>query len=85
MLSTMNLDLGFKCTISWGACVAKLVQPPILDFCSGHDPRIMGLSPTSGSLLSMEPPWDVLSLSICPSSPTCLLCLSKKEESKNQI
>ena len=34
--------------------VAQLVEHP-LDFGSGHDPRVMGLSPTSGSTLSMEP------------------------------
>ena len=31
-----------------------------LDFSSGHDSRIMGLSPTSGSTPSMEPAWDSL-------------------------
>ena len=38
-----------------GAWVAQLVGHPALDFSSGHDPRVMGLSPMSGSALSMEP------------------------------
>ena len=32
-----------------GTWVTQLVDPPILDFSSDHDPRLMGLSPASGS------------------------------------
>ena len=38
-----------------GAWVAQLLERPTLDFCSGHDPRVTGLSPASGSALNMEP------------------------------
>ena len=43
-------------------------------FGSGHDPRVLGWSPTSGSLLSGEPASS--SLSAC--LPTCDLCLPNK-------
>ena len=49
---------------SWVTWVAQFVERQILDFHSGHDPRDMGLSPVSGSMLSMEPAWDPLSLSL---------------------
>ena len=39
----------------WGARVAQLIEHLILDFGSGHDPRVVGLSLTSGSVLSVEP------------------------------
>ena len=38
-----------------GAWVAQPVEHLTLDFHSGHGPRVMGSSPTSGSTLSMEP------------------------------
>ena len=38
-----------------GAWVAQLVERPTSDFGSGHDPRVVGLSPVSGSALSVEP------------------------------
>ena len=44
----------------WGTWVAQSVGQPTLDFGSGHDPRVMGSSPMSGSTLSMEP--KILSL-----------------------
>ena len=31
------------------------VEHPTLDFGSGHDSRVVGLSPISGSALSVEP------------------------------
>ena len=39
----------------WGAWEAQLVELPTLDFSSGHDPRVVGSSPVSGSVLGMEP------------------------------
>lgn len=33
-----------------GTRVARSVEHPTHDFCSGHDPRVIGLSPTSPSL-----------------------------------
>ena len=38
-------------------------------FSSGHDPRVLGLSPALGSLLSREP--ASLPLSLPASLPTC--------------
>ena len=35
-------------------CVAQRVKHPTLDFGSGHDLRVMGLSPVSGSTLDIE-------------------------------
>ena len=34
---------------------AQSVEPPTLDFSSGHDPRVMGSSLELRSLLSVEP------------------------------
>ena len=45
-----------------------------LDFSSGHDPRVMGLSPALGFALSMEPALDFLA----PSAPLPSLSLSLK-------
>ena len=45
-----------------GTWVAQSVEYPTLDFGSGHDLRVVGLSPTSVSALSMEIAWDSLSL-----------------------
>ena len=44
-------------------------------FSSGHDPRVLGSSPVSGSLLSGEP---ASSLSLPASLPTCDASLSNK-------
>lgn len=38
----------------WGTWVAQSVEHPTLDFCSGHDRRVMGSSPVPGSVLNME-------------------------------
>ena len=43
-----------KCSRVWGAWVAQLVKHPILDFSSGHDLRVLGSNPISGSMLSTE-------------------------------
>ena len=37
-----------------GTWVAQSVKPPTLDFSSGHDLRVVRLSPTLGSVLGME-------------------------------
>ena len=52
-----------------GAWVAQSVKCPVLGFGSGHDLRIMRLSPTLGAVLSTEspsPPPASLSLSLLP-------------------
>ena len=49
-----------------GAWVAQSVECLTLDFGSGHDPRVLGSSPVSGSLLGAEPTWDSSSPSVPP-------------------
>ena len=59
------------------------VEDPTLDVGSGHDPRVVGSSPTSGSALSVDPVRDSLSLS--PSAPlprSLMLSLSKNKTNK---
>jgi len=46
-------------------------------FRSGHDPRVLGSSPASGSLLSGEPSGEPASPSACR-SPCCALSPSDK-------
>ena len=56
--------------------VAQWVKCPILDFCSGHDLRVVRSSPALGSAPGMESDWD--SLSSSPSASP--LSLSKKRK-----
>ena len=61
----LKVKKGFP---SWGTWVAQPVECPTLGFGSGHDPRVVALSPSQAlhwawSLL------EILSLSLCPSSP----------------
>ena len=44
-----------------GPWVAQLVESPTFDLGSGHDLRVVVLSPTSGSALGMESAWDSFS------------------------
>ena len=44
-----------KSTHGAGARVIQLVERPTVNFGSGHDPSILGLNPTWGSVLSMLP------------------------------
>ena len=68
---------GDEKTYYWGTWVAQWVKASA--FGSGHDPRVLGSSPTSGSLLSREP--ASLSLfSLC--LPLCLLVISLCQISK---
>jgi len=50
-----------------GTWVAQSMKCPTLDFCSGHDLRVLGSSPVHGvgSALSVESAWDSFSLSLC--------------------
>ena len=50
--------------VTWGTQVAPSAERLTLGCGSGHDPRVMGLSPAPGSTLSVEPAWDSLSLSL---------------------
>ena len=47
-----------------GHWVAQLVKRPTLNFCSGHDLRVIRLSPALGSTLGVEPSQDSLSPSV---------------------
>ena len=48
-------EFQFYKAVFRGAWVAHSVRHPTLDFDSGHDLRVVGLSSTSGSKLSVEP------------------------------
>ena len=48
-----QIPIRFK-YILWGAWVAQSAECLTLDFGSGCDPRVMGSSPTSGFVLSVE-------------------------------
>ena len=64
---------------SQGAWVAQSVKCPTLGFNSGHDLRVMELSPIPGSVLGGKSACGFsfsLSLSLCPSP--CSLPLSLK-------
>ena len=53
-LMLLFLELNFK-KIFGGSWVAQLVDRLTLSFGMGRNPRVMRLSPTSGSMLSVEP------------------------------
>ena len=61
--------------------MAQSVECRTLDFGSGHDPRVVGSSPPSGSVQDMEPAWDSLSLS----TPPPLLHVLSLSNKKNKI
>ena len=76
----MSHTLECICGDAW---VAQSVDCPTLDFGSGHDPRVMGSSPTWGSVLSMEPVCDSISLSLCL-PPSHALSLSPSLSNKKE-
>ena len=55
--------------------MAQLVEPPTVDFGPGHDPRVVGSSPTSDFVLAARSLLEILSPSLC-SSPAHALSLS---------
>ena len=59
--------------------MAQLVERPTLDFGPGHGLRVMGQSPMSGSLLSLESAWDYLSPSSSAPPSAHALYLSKTQ------
>ena len=64
-----------------GAWVARSVKCPTLDFNSGHNLRVVGLGPVSGSLRWV---WSLLKiLSLFLPLPVCSLSLKRKKE-RNQ-
>ena len=60
--------------------MAQLVRHPTGDFCSGHDLKVMRLSPRSGSTLSGASSGDSVP---CP-SPILRLCTVSLQESINK-
>ena len=57
-----------------------------LDFSSGHDPRALGSSPPSGSMLSVETALDCLSLPLpLFSTPALSLSLSKRKKKNSKV
>lgn len=75
--------------------MAQPVEHPILDFSSGLDFKVVRWSPTSGSMLGVQPAWVslsvLLSLVALPPAPTPALFLSKqktktkKRRNKNKL
>ena len=59
--------------------MAQSVKRPTLDFGSGHDANVMGLSPAPGSVLTEQTLLEMLSLplSLCPAPAHAVACLSK--------
>ena len=73
VLSTLDIVMYVILVFSEIGTIVGLLGSSVehltLDFGSGHDLGVMGLSPVLGSMLSMEPAWDSLPLSLCPFSP----------------
>ena len=76
----------FKGTILGGTWVSQLVKRPTLDFSSGQDLRVLGFEPCARLCTnSVEPAWDSLSPSLCPSpAPSLVLTLSKQIKLKKK-
>ena len=66
--------------LPWGTWVAQLVKCLTLDLSSGHDPRVVRLSPVFGSVLGMELASD--SFSPSPASPPTL---KKQNKTKQEM
>ena len=64
-----------------GTCVAQSVEHLTLDLGAGHDPRVVGSSPVSGSVLRVAPVYDSLSLPLpLPHWHMCSLSVSKSKK-----
>ena len=65
--------------------MAQSVERLTLDFGSGQDPRVVGLSPTSGSAMNMDekPAWDSLSPPLA--LPLLVLSLSKIKNKPKKV
>lgn len=67
-----------KYTKLWGTWVAKLVKPLTLDFCSGHDLRVVKWSPVSGPAFSREFALPLPAFSPCACMPLLVYVFSLK-------
>jgi len=65
--------------------VAQSVECPTLNFSSGRNLRVVGSSPKSGSVLSMESAADSLSPSTPAPSPTHARALSLKQNKQIKL
>ena len=69
-----------------GAWVAQSVECLTLEFSSGHDPGVIGLSTMLGCMLSVKPAWDSLSPSLSAFPPlTHVLSLSLNKKNNNNL
>ena len=57
-------DRAFHALLEEGTGAPGLIEHLTLDFSSGHDPRVVGLSPALGSVMSMETALDSFFLSV---------------------
>ena len=74
-----------EASIFWSTWGAQSVEQLTHDFSSGHDPWVLGSSPASGPMLSVEPAWDSPSLPLslpCSCSLTLSLSLKRKEKKR---
>lgn len=67
---------------TWDAWGTQQVECLSLDFGSGHDLKVKGSSPVSGSAQSMQPVWDSFPSSAFPPLP---LALSLKQLKKTLL
>ena len=69
-----------KLNATSGAWVAQSVKHLTLDLSSDHDLRVHGIEPHVGLCAhSVQPAWDSLSPSLCPSAPLTIHKLKKKK------
>ena len=54
LIKIKQINIHIKGVSKGGTWVAQVVEHPTLDFSSGHDLRVVGLSPMSGSMLSVK-------------------------------
>ena len=66
----------------WGAQVAQLVKHPTLDFCSGHDLRVVGSSPMLRLYVGLG---ACLRFSLSPTPTATSLKRKKKEKESNSL
>ena len=62
--------------------LSRLTIPPTLDFGSGHDLRVLGLSPSLDSMLSLDPQGNLLEYSLSLSKINLRIFKRKKSQKK---
>ena len=89
LYSLVNCPSNSTNIYSWGAWVVQSVKGPTLGFSSGHNVRVVGLSPRFGVYTRHRVCLGLsLPLSCCPSPPACthahVLSLKKINKSKTK-